>query len=76
MADKNARFEKNVQGPYYCDTSCIACNACVDLAPNHYAMDDEANLAFVYKQPQNTEERLNCDEALGSCPVDAIGSDG
>jgi len=32
--------------------------------------------SFVYKQPKTAEERVLCDEALVSCPVEAIGDDG
>ncbi len=37
---------------------------------------DEKNYSFVYKQPENEEEKALCDEALTCCPVEAIGNDG
>ncbi len=37
---------------------------------------DENSYSFVYKQPENDEERAACDEALSCCPVEAIGTDG
>lgn len=39
-------------------------------------MNDDDSSAFVYKQPENDKEREACEEALESCPVDAIGNDG
>lgn len=37
---------------------------------------DENSYSFVYKQPENDEERAMCEEALSCCPVEAIGNDG
>jgi ferredoxin len=49
---------------------------CVDTAPENFKMNDDDSNAFVYKQPENDEETEACEEALESCPVDAIGNDG
>ena len=76
MADKNDKVSENVPGPYYCDYSCIACNLCVDTAPENFKMKDDVSTAFVYKQPENDEEKEACEEALEACPVEAIGNDG
>ena len=35
----------------------------------------EKGHAYVYKQPENEEEEKLCENALSSCPVEAIGSD-
>jgi len=51
----------------------------VDTAPNHFKMidsNDKMPHACVFKQPENDEEKDNCDDAMGACPVDAIGNDG
>jgi hypothetical protein len=32
--------------------------------------------SFVFKQPQTPEEESACMEAMGNCPVEAIGDDG
>ena len=37
---------------------------------------DENSYSFVYKQPQTDEEKALCEEAMGCCPVEAIGNDG
>jgi ferredoxin len=76
MADKDQRFEDNVQGQYFVDQQCIACDACVHEAPDFFVMNDEEAHAFVFKQPKSKEEIELCENALASCPVDAIGNDG
>ncbi|WP_321420902.1 ferredoxin [uncultured Methanomethylovorans sp.] len=79
MADKNMKVFENVPGPYFVDTECIACELCVDGAPNHFKMvDNKDNMphACVFKQPENDEEKENCEDAMGACPVDAIGDNG
>ena len=32
--------------------------------------------SYVFKQPENDEEREQCKEAMEGCPVEAIGDDG
>ena len=76
MADKNNKFEDNVEGKYYVDKECIACDACIMAAPDHFDMDEDDGHAFVKIQPKNEEENELCQEALDSCPVEAIGDDG
>jgi len=48
----------------------------VDTAPDHFKMADDRPQAYVFKQPGNDEEKDLCEDALGVCPVDAIGNDG
>ena len=76
MADVNNKFEDNVEGDFYVDDQCIACGVCVDEAPDNFKMSDDESYVFVYKQPENGEEKEACETALESCPVDAIGSEG
>ncbi len=76
MADKNDKYDENKKGKYYVDRSCIACDACVTAAPDNFGMDDEDGHAFITRQPKNEEEEDMCEEALESCPVEAIGDDG
>ncbi len=75
MADKQSKFEENVDGAFYVDDSCIACDACSVAAPCNFKLL-EGEYAFVFKQPESDEERDQCLEALESCPVEAIGQDG
>ena len=76
MANKTNKYKDNVPGPFYVDKECINCDACVLVAENHFKLHEESGHAFVYRQPQTEEEREACKEALESCPVEAIGSDG
>jgi ferredoxin len=75
MANKTAKVPKNVAGKFYVDTNCISCGQCVELAPNHFSLDD-TGFAFVKKQPNSPQEDENCQNALSACPVEAIGNDG
>ncbi|GAB4015868.1 MAG: hypothetical protein Fur0010_15270 [Bdellovibrio sp.] len=75
MADKNSKWKENVEGKFYVDNQCIACDACVVEAPNFFKMNKEDGHAFVFNQPKTDKEIENCLEALEGCPVDAIGSD-
>ena len=76
MADKSSKFEQNVDGLFYVDDQCIACDACVMEAPDFFAMNDDDGHAFVFKQPSDEKTLKLCNEALESCPVGAIGNDG
>lgn len=76
MADKGSKAAKNVAGKYYVDTNCIGCGQCVDIAPEFYAEDADVGGMYVKKQPSSPQEVDLCEQALASCPVDAIGSDG
>jgi len=76
VADKTAKVDGQPDGPYYVDTNCISCEACVQTAPDFFVMEDDSGLAIVVKQPQNDDEKAECEEALEACPVEAIGNDG
>lgn len=76
MADKDEKFEENVPGKYYVDTSCISCDACSAAAPDNFKLNEDLDHAFVFKQPSSKQEENECQEALESCPVEAIGNDG
>lgn len=76
MADKKFKFKDNSTGKYYVDDQCIACDACNVEAPGFFGMNEDERHAFVKKQPQNAADIESCENALASCPVDAIGNDG
>lgn len=76
MADKNSKVEGNVAGKYYVDETCIACGVCENEAPDNFKLSDDGSHAYVFKQPENSEETARCEDAKASCPVDAIGNDG
>ena len=76
MADPMDKVPGNVPGKYYVDTSCIDCDVCRETAPENFAADEDEGYSFVSKQPESPEEEAQCQEALESCPVEAIGDDG
>jgi len=76
MADKANKLPDNAPGPWYVDNQCIDCDACRQVAPNNFSRNEEAGYSYVSKQPENEEELKQCQEAMESCPVEAIGNDG
>jgi len=76
MADLATKWPENISGKYFVDQACIACDACVLAAPDHFVMDEDTGHAFVGKQPTTPSEIASCKEAMDSCPVEAIGDDG
>lgn len=76
MADFDDINERNVPGRFYVDGTCIDCNICRETAPNFFTRDEETGLSYVYCQPQTKEDTALCIEAMGSCPIEAIGDDG
>lgn len=76
MADKDDKYPENVKGKFYVDRACIACDACVTMAPDNFSMDEDDGHAWLSKQPENEDEVEQCQEAIEGCPVEAIGDDG
>lgn len=76
MADHENRYDDNVNGAYYVDDQCIDCDLCRETAPANFTRNDDGGHSFLFKQPENDEEKELCEEALEGCPVEAIGNDG
>lgn len=76
MANKDDRLPDNASGAWYVDSSCIDCDVCRTTAPNNFESNEDEGYSFVSKQPENPEEVEQCEEAMASCPVEAIGNDG
>ena len=76
MPDLNSKQPENVSGRYYVDATCIDCDVCRDVAAANFTRFDDGGYSYVYKQPATSEEENLCQEALESCPVEAIGNDG
>ncbi len=76
MSDKTQKTPKNIAGKYYVDSDCIGCGLCQQIAPDFFILDEESNVAYVHKQPNDNPQTSLCEEALESCPVQAIGDDG
>ena len=47
-----------------------------DVGARAVAANEDDGFSFVVKQPENDDEEAQCEEALESCPVEAIGDDG
>lgn len=76
MANKSDKYRQNAAGKYYVDTQCIDCDLCRQLAPNNFGRNDSGGHSFVKRQAKNSAELRQCKNALESCPVNAIGSNG
>ncbi len=75
MADKNLKVSENVPGKWFVDENCIACDSCISVAPDFFAMNDDSTHAYVKKQPTTPEEIQLCEDAKSTCPTEAIGDD-
>lgn len=76
MGNRIDRYEDNVPGIWYVDKKCILCSVCSEAAPKNFKESPEGTHDIVYKQPDSPEEKLQCEEAMASCPVEAIGNNG
>ncbi len=76
MATVTDRLEYNVAGRFYVDSSCIDCDQCRVLAPEHFARNEDTGTSYVVKQPQTEEEIAKVREAIDSCATASIGDDG
>ncbi len=75
MANKSDRGPQNIAGPWYVDSTCIACTLCTTNAPANFVMTDDGSMAYVFKQPTGNE-LSEAATAMADCPVQAIGNDG
>ena len=76
VAEKTNKVPGNALGAYYVDHECIDCDLCREVAPENFERNEDEGFSFVAKQPESDEEKELCEEALESCPVEAIGDDG
>ena len=76
MADLDERYEDNVPGRWYVDKKCILCSVCSEAAPKNFKESGSGDHDHVFKQPESPDEEQQCEEAMASCPVEAIGNDG
>jgi ferredoxin len=76
MANWDDRYPENAPGPYFVDRQCIDCDVCRVTAPGNFRRDEEQGFSYVFKQPDSPDEEAQCQEAIDSCPVEAIGRSG
>ena len=76
MANRDDKYGDNAQGRFYVDTQCIDCDVCRVTAPGNFTRQEDKGYSYVFKQPESPDEDAQCQEAMDSCPVEAIGNDG
>ena len=76
MAQIEDRWPDNLPGKFYVDEQCIDCDLCREVAPEFFRRNDDQGYSYVFNQPDSQDEVGECEEALESCPVEAIGNDG
>lgn len=76
MADLENKVLENVYGKFYVDNTCIDCDLCRTIAPEHFKRQEEEGYTYVYNQPKNEEEQQHCLEAIDACPTESIGNNG
>lgn len=72
MAQLSNSRKENQVGSLFVDRSCINCGTCRILAGNLF--QEVGGKSAVVRQPANTEEWINANRALVSCPTSSIGS--
>ena len=75
MSEEIKKHPLNVEGKYYVDFDTCLYHCCFDIAPSNFKVD-ENYVAYVFKQPETSEEENLCKEAMLTCPVEAIHDDG
>ncbi len=73
MANLRNKRNKNAEGNFFVDNSCIDCGTCYWMAPKVFKEDD--GMSLVYEQPKANQE-IKAMEALFSCPTNSIGYTG
>lgn len=73
MAERVKPVPENADGAYFVDASCIDCDTCRCISPDHFRRADEMGYSYVHRQPAGADEVERVEEALDCCPVGAIG---
>jgi ferredoxin len=76
MANHHDRYPDNSPGTYYVDDQCIDCDLCRERRPDIFVRNESRGHSYVRRQPAGAAEIAACEEALESCPAEAIGNDG
>ena len=67
-----AKFAENAPGRYSVNIECIDCDLCRQIAPANFVREMSKGFSYVASQPADAREEAQCEEALATCPVDAI----
>src|SRR4029077_4697843 len=72
MAHVERRLAQNVEGDFFLDDSCIACDACRQIAPETFrAHGDQSSVGH---QPESQDAIDRAMMALVACPTASIGT--
>lgn len=71
MADARRRHPKNVDGPWFVDTTCINCDAARHVAPG--LIEEVEDTSVFVRQPATPEEELMAWRAVLVCPTGSVG---
>ncbi len=64
-------------GKFYIDTDVCTCSAACEIeAPNNIKIDNVELTAYVFKQPEDSDEVEALKRAIWVCPVEAVVDDG
>ncbi len=76
MAELAKKSLGNVVGKYFVDRACIDCDLCRQLAPKFFKRlhGKTGSYSVISRQPVSLAEERQCQSAMDSCPVDAIGT--
>jgi ferredoxin len=75
MSYQPKKNPRNAPGKFYVTEDCLTCENCQTIAPKNFRYGDNDNdLSYVFKQPDNAEEEALCLKALEACPMETIGS--
>ena len=74
MVDPKRRASENVEGAWFVDTTCIACDACRQCAPTIFREHRDGS-SSVMRQPRSDDDKADATRALLACPVGAIGKE-
>ena len=73
LQEESKALPLNIPGKYYVTENCNGCAYCALLGPDNFVYDRTTDTYFIGKQPVSPEEIEAVTEAVGDCPVDAIG---
>ncbi len=73
MARLDQAHPLDVEGEWFVDTRCIACDVARHWAPDLIGADDDG-LSYVLRQPRSPEEQEQMWRAAEACPTQSIGS--
>ena len=80
MADNTEKFQINAPGSFYVLRVCIGCTLCEKIAPDNFKENMDETLpyahSYVCRQPESKEEVRLCEEAMYTCPANAIRNNG